>query len=175
MEYFIFFLQNCWRCRSLFDGDCGKHVQVEGSRHPAVCLASHWWDPATGVLKCLSPDLTIPRVLASGRFCYVGLRWEGVSTVRDPVGTGQFCNLPLWWPDLRLLHDFQMGDFRFSGHSLPVACEISSNIISSNSPSNSHLTNFKIHHVIKHLLSWLSGYTLWESVFWGLVHKAQWY
>lgn len=88
------------------------------------------------------------------------------------MGTGQFYNLPVRRPELQVLHDFQMGDFNLSEHSLPVACEISSNVISSNSPSNSHLTNFKIQHVIKHLLSWLSGYTLWEFLFWGSVHNA---
>lgn len=91
---------------------------------PCLSLA---WPCHYRVLKYLPPDLTIAFKLASGRFCSMGLRWESVSTVRDPMGTWQFYNLPLWWPDLCLLHDFQMGNFY--EHSLPVASEISSNMI----------------------------------------------
>lgn len=146
-----------------------------GRRFPSHCSLprlSLVWPCHCIVLKCLFPDLTIPLKLASGRFCCVGLRREGVNSVRNPVGTGQFYNLPLWWPELLVLHDFQMGDFNLSEHSLPVACKISSNVITSNSLSNSHLTNFKIQHVINHLLSWLSGYTLWESLLWGSAHNT---
>lgn len=127
MEYFLFFLQNCWRCRGLFDGDHGIHDHTWGRRFPSPCSLprlSLAWPCHCRVLKYLSPDLKIPVKLASGRFCCVGLRWESASTVRNPMATGQFYSLPLWWPDLWLLRDFQIGDSNFSEHSLPVAVRL---------------------------------------------------
>lgn len=135
---------------------CQRHCHTSHLRDSvtAQCFNARYSPDRFIPLKLAQPVLhkeenlssALPFSAASGRF-YVG--WGSGDKA------GSYCLWRLQWgwgnftashsDDLscRCLNDFQTTGFDLSEPWLPMGCEISSNMISCNSLSSSHLTSFK--------------------------------